>query len=212
MKKLIIFFIYFSTFTLLVFCISSCGAGIPTGDEQTDKKLFVDMGTYSVSYPVGDDWTCRDDKFNRSIIFKRSKQWWTGRVLGETTINIYENTIKADTFTYSEKQFADEYRKNELKNLKEKALNKPEDILIFDTLLNGKKFYCLSYNSDDVTFLFGNVMESMMALHFPSEFNDKHTFYVFLINDTKEADAFTENERGQLYPVLKSSKLKKETF
>jgi hypothetical protein len=198
--------IIFAIFVLSAFCISSCTTGLPSEDEQTDKSLIIDMGSYSVAYPVGDDWSCRKDKFNKSIQFSREKCWWTGVVLGETNILIYENVIKSDTLSLTEKQTADEYRNEEIKNLKQSGQIEPEDQNFCDTMFNGKKFYCLSYGYTEGGLLGmgGKTAEVIMALHFPSNFREKHTFYVFMISDFKQSDALISNDATQLYPVLKS--------
>lgn len=201
--------------TGLAYCLFSCSMGIPTGDEQTNKDLFVDFRTYSVSYPVGDDWTCETDRINELVSFGRYKHWLTGGIVGVTFIKVWKNEIKSDTFSLNEEQTADDYINNELKIMKEEGVKKGqyelEDVLKFDTLINGKKFYCMSYNTSSGSLWEGDDYdsESILALFFPQEFNDKHIFYVFLISDTKRSGNLIGNDANQIYPVLRSFKLKK---
>ncbi len=199
---------FFLCLVLSAFLLASCGAAIPEGDFQTDKNLFVDMGMYSVGYPVGDDWSCKKDKFNKSVKFLRQKTWWTGKVLGETSIKINVNEIKFDSMILDEKKFADEFRKNELEDMREGVAKDQydiNDIINFDTTFSGKKYYCVSYTKSSGNELIGGTnIESILAVFVPPEFGSKRIFYTFLIEDSKELGSFAEMDARQIYPVLKT--------
>ena len=198
----------------LTYCFYSCSMGIPTGDEQTNKDLFVDFRTYSVSYPVGDDWSCTTDRINELVSFSRYKHWLTGVVVGETFIKVWKNEIKSDTFSLNEKQTADDYRNNELKIMKEVGVKKGqyelEDVVLFDTIVNEKKFYCMSYTTTSGSIFSGFTSEAILALYFPPDFKEKKSFYQFLISDGKKRGFWLGIEASQIYPVLKSFNLKKQ--
>jgi hypothetical protein len=138
--------------------------------------------------------------------------WWTGVVLGETSVTVFENEIKNDTSALDEKQVSDVYRKNELEIIKEEGVAKGkfdlDNVTKFDTVFNSKRFYCMGYTSSWGSFFDSMTMESMLALYFPADFSTRHIFYTFLIDDSRKSDSFTENDAGQLYPVLKSFKVK----
>ena len=199
----------------LAYCLSSCSMGIPTGDEQTNKDLFVDFRTYSVSYPVGDDWTCETDRINESVSFKRIKQWdVSGNAIGVTFITVQKNWIKSDTFSLNEEQTADDYRNNELKIMKEVGVKKGqyelEDVVLFDTIVNEKKFYCMSYTTTSGSIFSGFTSEAILALYFPPDFKEKKSFYQFLISDGKKRGFWLGIEASQIYPILKSFNVKKQ--
>jgi len=211
--KLIKFILNLLLMAITMSLISSCGAGLPDWEEQTGKTRLVDMGSYKIRYPVGDDWSCKKDNYHKSVQFTREKVWWSGVVLGETSVIVFENEIKTDSNITDDKLFADEYMKTEIKVLKEENAGKSgfevDDIARFDTLINSKKFYCMTYTTDWGSFLEPMTMESILALYYPPNFSTSHIFYTFLIDDSKKSGSFTENDAGQLYPVLKSFKIKK---
>jgi len=200
-------------FAGLVYCFSSCSGGIPAGDEQTNKDLFVEFRTYSVSYPVGDDWKCEIDRFNESVSFTRDKIELT-TVSGATLIIVQKYRMKSDTFSLNEKQIADDYRKNDLNIIKEEVNKEQyelEDVVLFDTVINEKKFYCMSYDtSREGGNRYGFTAESILAFYFPTDLKERKFFFRFFISDLKKPITFVGNDTGQLYPILKSFILKKQ--
>lgn len=207
-------------------CLSSCGGGLPSGSEQTKKHLPVDMNSYSVSYPVGDDWQCDVKKGIGMITFTRDKSSTSSDIMGvlvgggpkgSTVIDIYENRIVSDTFNLGEKETAEDFMNNELKDMKKKGVKKGlyelEDITKSDTVINGKKFYCMKYELSKIRNDWGAYLnsQSMLALYFPVNYLEVRKFYVFLINDYSNSISIGQ-DAGQLYPVLASFKLKNEVL
>lgn len=206
--------IFFTIYALSAFCISSCTIGLPSGDEQTNKDLFVDMGTFSVSYPAGDDWTCETDKIKKIVSFARYKRWITGSILGTTIISISEELILQDTIKISEKETADRYLNSQLLFMRDEGVKKGkfviQDYKMIDTTINGKKFYCMIYTTSAGSSWEGNEYEteSILVLYLPPDFKDKHKIYVFDISDTKRSGTMIGQNPWQIYPVLRSFILK----
>lgn len=194
--------------------LSSCSVGLPTENEQTNKDLYVDMGSFTISYPAGDDWTCEADKIKKTLTFIRYKRWITGDILGSTIINVFEEHILSDTFKLGEKETAEDYINKQLQVMKDEGVKKGqyelEDVSMLDTVINVKKFYCMRYETSAGSVWEGDNFnaESMLALYLPSDYLEKRRFYVFIIGDSKRSGSLIGQDVGQLYSVLKSFVIK----
>lgn len=198
----------------VMFIFYSCGGGLPSEDETPNKNLLVDMGSYVVGYPAGDDWVIEKDKTKNMVTFTRYKKvWFNINVLGATIIQVYQNYIAADTFKLGETESAEHYIKNELEMMKAGEKDggyEVEKYYMKDTVLYGKKFYCMFYEISGGNMWKGNdiVSENILAVYYPPDFMEKRIFYGFLISDVKRTGSLVGQRKEQIYPVIKSFRVK----
>ncbi len=93
-------------FLVILFC---CVNGIRA---QGDK--IIDMGTYSVRAPKGDDWDIRIEKEKGKVEFSREKgellSFLSGRIQGATLITVFRNWVGWMRWNKSEEETANHYR------------------------------------------------------------------------------------------------------
>ena len=202
----------------------SCGGGLPSGSDHVNRNIPVDMGSYTVNYPAGDDWLCHAEKGIGKVTFTRDKSSTGSDLLGvlaggspegSTVIEIFENRIMSDTFKLAEKDAAEDYMNEELKYMKKNGVKRDmydlEEVIKIDTVINDKKFYGMRYELYNIRNAWGDnfVSENILALYYPANYLETRRFYVFLINDFSNSVAIGR-DAGQLYPVLSGFKLKSE--
>ncbi len=204
----------------------SCGGGLPSGSDHVNRNISVDMVSYTVNYPAGDDWQIRQEKGLKKVTFTRDKSSTGSDLLGvlaggspegSTVIEIYENQIVSDTFNLAEKDAAEDFMNGELKYMKKNGVRQGmydlDKVTKSDTVINEKKFYCLKYELSKIKNTWGAsfASDNILSLYFPVNYLETRRFYVFLINDFSNSIAIGR-DAGQLYPVLAGFKLKTEVL
>ena len=210
----------------ILILINSCGGGLPSGSDRVNRNIPLDMVSYTVNYPAGDNWQCRQEKGIKKVTFTRDKSSTGSDLLGvlaggspegSTVIEIFENQIVSDTFNLAEKDAAEDYMNEELKYMKKNGVKKDmydlEEVIKTDTVINDKKFYCMKYELKNIKNTWGAsfASENILALYYPVNYLETRRFYVFLINDFSNSVAIGR-DAGQLYPVLAGFKLKTEVL
>ena len=211
---------------ILLTILYSCGGGLPSGSDHVNRNIPVDMVSYTVNFPPGDDWQIRQEKGLKKVTFTRDKSSTGSDLLGvlaggspegSTVIEIYENQIVSDTFNLAEKDAAEDFMNGELKFMKKNGVKSGmydlNEVIKTDTVINDKKFYCMKYELSKIRNTWGASFssENILALYFPVNYLETRRFYVFLINDFSNSVAIGR-DAGQLYPVLAGFKLKTEVL
>lgn len=211
---------------ILLTILYSCGGGLPSGSDHINRNTPVDMVSYTVNYPAGDDWQIRKEKGIKKVTFTRDKSSTGSDLLGvlaggspegSTVIEIYENQIVSDTFKLAEKDAAEDFMNGELKYMKKNGVRQGmydlDEVTKTDTVINDKKFYCMKYELSKIKNTWGAsfASDNILALYFPVNYLETRRFYVFLINDFSNSIAIGR-DAGQLYPVLAGFNLKTEVL
>lgn len=212
----------------LIIVFYSCGAGIPSADDQTVKYKPVEMNAYTVSYPIGNGWKSERNRSLNKVTFTRDKSSTSTDIFGvltgagsdgSTYISISENIIKVDSTTlkWGGIETAEDFINSELKIMREegvkKGMFKLRNILKTDTVISGKKFFCMDYDQSEIN-IGGNhnfYAKNKLALYFPENYMEMRKFYVFHISDISNSMTIGM-DTGQLFPVLASFKLKIEVL
>lgn len=217
--------IFFIIFIPLLISLYSCGGGLPSGDERSAVYAPVDMGSYVVNYPAGDKWKMNIERATSKVFFTRDKSSTSSDIFGVLTgagsdgytyITVHENKIVIDTSNIRETEASKDFMENEVKLMRKdvkKELYKIRNIIYTDTVVNGKKFYCMDYEINEFKNSSGHYFyaDCKLALYFPSDFTESRRFYVFLINDFSNSITIGKDS-GQLYSVMASFKLKGEAL
>jgi len=174
-----------------IFCLYSCSTGLPTSDVKTNKNLFVEMESYIVNYPPGNDWQFEIDKIKNMVIFTRYNKIWTGAITGTTVIEVFEVPVISDTFKLGAKETAEHYMNNELRIMKEEGAKSGYELdtaFMSDKVLNDKKFYFMHYIISGGSRWEGNYfsLESTLALYFPPDYPEKRKFYGFIVSNSQD--------------------------
>ena len=220
----------FTKAVFLILCIPflaliySCESGLLSGSDHLIRSNPVDMGSYTVSFPAGDDWQCRTEKSISKITLTRSKSSAGGDLLGvlaagnpegSTVIEISENRILSDSFKLAVKDAAEDYMNEELNYMNKNGIKGDmydiEEVAMTDTVINDKIFYCMKYELSNIKNNRGAYFSSdnLLALYYPANYPETRRFYVFMINDYSNSIAIGRDAE-QLYSVLAAFKLKTE--
>jgi hypothetical protein len=113
----------------------------------------------------------------------------------------------------SEEEVANDYRGGEVMNMEVMGVNPGKyelhDVKNDVTTMNGKKLYSLSYRKMGGAWFGANkVEEAVLYLYFPSDFKEKHLFYLFLISEFHELDPAKKADLTPIDPVITSFRLK----
>ncbi len=222
----------FTEAVFLILCIPflaliySCESGLLSGSDHVIRNNPVDMGSYTVSFPAGDDWQCRTEKSFSRITLTRNKSSVGGDLLGvlaagnpegSTVIEISENRILSDSFILAVKDAAEDYMNEELNYMNNNgAKGDMYDIVEVaktDTVINDKIFYCMKYELSNIKNNRGAYFTSdnLLALYYPVDYPETRRFYVFMINDYSNS-ILIGRDAGQLYTLLADFKLKTEVL
>ena len=223
---IIIIQLLFSCATSMQKYVRESPAGAPCQTE------VIDMGYYSIKAPSGQNWGIEIDKEKRIVKFQKLKIWaLSGKILGSTLILVTENKRLQDKWYLSEEEIADDYRNLEEKIMLEEGVKKGEyklkEVKKETTIIDEKKFYTMSYKTTRGTWgeMIGSsipagvagspllmkapiAVENKIYLYFPTDFKEKHHFFVFLISEAYERGSVISIDLKQIYPVINSLKIK----
>jgi hypothetical protein len=200
-------------FPLLALLLGGC-ATTPSGSPGgTGGGKVIDLGDFAVTAPSGDDWVVQVDTQGKAVKFARQKTWWTGKVLGATTISVLQNKVSKDAPLLDEEAEANRYREQEEQVMVERGvkagLYRLSDVRNEAVTLDGRRYYLLRYKTDIPMEGIDWIAESVLYVHYPADFGESRVFYVFQVSDSKENYSGKTIDTGQIEPVLRSFRLKR---
>ncbi len=195
--------------------------------QRVKSGETINMGSYTVNVPPGDDWQIQIDKERETLIFEKEKGKGM-RVLGQllggasitrgtTLVKIFRNGVMDPSkWHLSEEEIADDYRNNEEKIVSmggdEEEKYKLEDVKKGITTVEGRRFYFLSYKATTGSWMGSlkgpsKTVEATLYLFFPPDFRFNHIFYGFLINESYLRGNLLTVDLTQIHPVIKSFRI-----
>jgi hypothetical protein len=195
--------------------------------QRVKEGETINMGSYTVNVPPGDDWQIQIDKEREAVIFVKEKGKGM-RVLGQllggnsirrgtTLIQIFRNAIMDPSKWYlSEEEIADDYRNSEENIVSmgedEKEEYKLEDVKKGITTVEGRRLYFLSYKATTGHWMGSlkgpsKAVEATLYLFFPPDFRYNHIFYGFLINESYLQGNLITVDLTIIYPVINSFRI-----
>jgi hypothetical protein len=173
----------------------------------------VDLGDFAVTAPPGDGWLVEVAPQGMAVTFTRQKTWFTGKVLGVTTITVLQNSVTGDAPLLGEEAEANRCRDQEeqimveqgVKTGKYRLSGVPTEVVTLD----GRRYDLLRYKSATPRPGLDWVGESVLYVHYPAGFGERRVFYEFLIGDSKESGSLTTIDTSQIEPVVRSFRLKR---
>src|SRR6266498_2960282 len=178
-----------------------------------DKDLITDAGNYTFNAPPGKNWEVKIEKEEDRVTFSKQPKSYFIRKLPLTTIHVVQNKVLQEKQNLSEEEIADDVRKNEefgmfiggpLSGKYILTDCKNDTVTIYD-----KKIYIMSYkNSGGSGFGKDKVGEFILHIYFPSEFKEKHIFYMIVIGEIHEIAKTKETDFAIVYPIINSLRSK----
>jgi ankyrin repeat protein len=189
--------------------------------QKESKERVIDMGSFTVNQPPGEDWGTRvfRDKGVVAFIKEEGKpmrvfgQIMTGRtkIRGITLIQVNSYIAPPQKWDLNEEKMADEVRKQEENTMIEKGVKKGqyklEDVKKDMAIIGGKKLYFMSYKATiGKAFLSSDpkAVETVIYFYFPQDFEKRHNFYSFLISTSYIRGHFVKVDLTQIHPVINS--------
>ncbi len=201
--KAILFFVFF-----FILILATTQPAYPE-----NKDLIIDAGSYTFRAPPGENWEVKIEKEKSSVIISKQPRSFFGSKLPLTTIYVVQNNVLQEKQNLSEHKIADEVRKNEEMGM---FLGGPISGKYFltdcknDTITIGETLiYTMSYkNSGGSGFGKDKVGEFILHLYFPSEFKEKHIFYMIVIGEIHDIAKTKETDFTVVYPIINSLRSK----
>lgn len=199
MKKLKGPMVMFGALLLLTSCATSSQFQHAKGGQ------VIEMKTYTVAVPPGDEWVLQTDEGRTSVEFLREE------MKGHSTlIKVLLNIPTRWRNFLSEEELADDVRSREEKDMIERGVKtgeyKLEEVKKGNADIGGKQLYTMSYR----TVKENKAAENVLYVYFPPEFREDRIFYEFLISQAYIQDASggvqTTPDMKLVYPVIESFK------
>jgi ankyrin repeat protein len=190
--------------------------------QMESKERVIDMGSFTVNQPPGEDWATKVDKTKGVVAFIKEEgkgmrvfgEIMTGRTMirGITLIQVNSYIAPPQKWNLNEEKMADNVRNQEESTMIEEGVKKGqyklEDVKKDVTTIGGKKLYFMSYKAITGSWLSlkGNpkVVEAVIYFYFPQDFEKKHNFYSFLISTSYIRGNLVKVDLTQIYPVINS--------
>jgi hypothetical protein len=200
---------------LLVILSFLFACSTPQSLNQESKERTIDMDSYTVDLPSGENWKVEIDKRVGSVRFLKQPKSLFGRGgLPTTMIQVsYNWVVEEKMWQLSEEDIANDYRDGEVANMTMAGVL-PGSYELHDakkdiTTLDGKKLYTLSYKQmGGKWFGTDKISESILYMYFPSSFKETHTFYLFLISELHKREKEIAADLTPIFQVIKSLRLK----
>ena len=190
----------------------SCATTLP-GRQYTQGNI-IDVGHFSVIGPPGDGWFVNIQKRQGEVKFeKRNLSQSTGLINASTTMIVSRRRVEDKKLrSLSEEEFADAYREDEWQSLIKVSGKKgmPEyfDVKKGTTAIGDKKIYYMSYRASGWIKAVKHTCEGMLYLFLPADFEERHFFYWFWIEQIIAEDYLGGFDLTPIIPVINSLQLK----
>jgi len=190
--------------------------------QKESNERVIDMGSFTVNQPPGEDWETRVFKDKGVVAFIKEEgksmrafgQVMTGKTIirGITLIQVNAYIAPPQKWNLNEEKMADDVRNQEESTMIEEGVKKGqyrlEDVKKDVTTIGGKKLYFMSYKTTTGSWLplKGNpkVIEVVIHFYFPQDFEKKRNFYSFLISTSYLRGNFVKVDSTQIYSVINS--------
>jgi len=188
--------------------------------QKESKERVIDIGSFTVSQPPGEDWRTRVFKDKGVIEFTKEEgkpmrilgQIMTGRtkIRGITLIQVNSYIAPPRNWNLNEEKMADEVRKQEESTMIEEGVKKYQyelkEVKKDIAIIGGKKLYFMSYKTTKgkVFWEEAKVVETVIYYYFPQDFEKRHNFYSFLISTGYIRGHFVKVDLTQIHPVINS--------
>lgn len=190
--------------------------------QKESKESVIEMGSFTVNHPPGEDWQTRVFK-DKGVVAFIKEEGKTMRVFGEimagktiirgiTLIQVNSYMAPPQKWNLNEEKMADDIRKQEEKTMIEEGVKKGqyelEDVKKDVATVGGRKLYFMSYKAIVGSWLSlkGNpkVVEAVIYFYFPQDFEKRRNFYSFLITTSYIRGNFVKVDLTQIFPVINS--------
>lgn len=179
--------------------------------QEAVHGRVVDVGTFTIEAPEGDDWNTTVDKEHGYAEFSRGKQkllsFFTSGAGGGTIIKVFTDRPMAGApgiWLMNESQVADYYRDNEVSRMEGAGLRTgytTSDVRKDTVRIDGTLYYFLSYTNQKGTV----AVESILYLCFPPGFAKSRELFGFLVSESFRAGSiFASKDLEQIKPIMKS--------
>lgn len=190
------------TKTLLIILVLSLLLSCAT---QYIKGSIIDTDHFSVTGPPVDGWNVNVKKDPAIVDFRKASKDET------TLIKVLRNWVADKNFWHlSEEQVANHYRDGEEGDMKlrgeMKGLYHLSDVKRGTTMIGDKKVYFMSYRTSGIRDKV--VSDAVLYLFFPADFQERHSFYVFVINHSYAQGKLDKGNLTPIIPVIESLKIK----
>jgi hypothetical protein len=180
-----------------------------------DKSRTIDLGSYTVDLPPGENWNVKIDKNAGRVLFvKKPTSLFGGEGFNETRIQVSYNWVANENMWHlSEEEIANNYRDGEVNNMMMLGVLQGKyelhDVKKSTKHFDGKKLYTLSYKQMGGEWIGTDIiLESILYMYFPPSFKETHTFYLFLICEVCRLDKRIPADLTAILPVIESLRLK----
>lgn len=200
---------------VILFFLFACSASPPQSIKTEGMGRTIDIGSYTVDQPYGENWTIKINKQAGKVQFiKQSKALFGAGGLPSTMIQVsYNSVVQKNMWQMTEEEIANDYRDGEIDNMTFRGilpgLYELHDVKKDIITLDGKTFYTLSYKQMGGRW-FGTdkFAESILYLYFPPSFKETHRFYLFLITEWHKRDKKLTAHLTPIIPIIKGFRLK----
>lgn len=178
-----------------------------TKESSIAGGQVVDMGTYLINAPLGEEWKIQMNKTNGMVIFKQ-----IGAGGKFTVITILPRPLNPGKENQTEDNIANMILSYEEKTMRERGAARsyaPTDLSREITTIGGKKLYVMNYAIMDRSLRAPVEIKYSMFLYLPPDLKQKRVCYTFLIGEAyKIGESVYEADLTKIFPVINSFQTK----
>lgn len=202
-------FLRYTNLLIMLLFLFSCAT--PQSINQQGKERTIDMGNYTVDLPPGENWNVKIDRGTDRVRFlKQPKSLFGGGGLPTTMIQVSYNWVTQEKmWQWSEDEIANDYINGEINNSMTAGVfpgsYELHDVKKDVTIIDEKKLYTLSYKQmGGEWYSTDKISESILYMYFPSNFKEKHMFYLLIITELNKRDRQATTDLTSILPVIRS--------
>ena len=165
----------------LVIIFSAFSVSIAQKAKSIKGNTTLELAGYSVVSPSGDDWKYFIIPDRNTVQFMYESSNFLNGKENSTFVVVFKDSLLSE-IDKSEREYADEFLKENLNGFKSQEHMNVKRSKNFDTTIAGRNFYAMSSSADDLGIAIPcTYADNLFFIHFPDDFKTTKTFYQFVI-------------------------------
>jgi hypothetical protein len=197
---------------LVIACAILAAPTYSLGIEEAGSATVIEMERYAVQSKLSDEWDVNTHPEHQVVEFVHveKKGWKTVR--SRTMVIVERDTSRMYEGPHSERWIADSYRRAEESNMIAQGVMQGmyqlKDVAKSEMDIHEKHFYTMTYTQ----YFDSHIGHGYLFLHFPSAFQEKKIFYVFLFSEIKPLTDEIETDLSDFYSIIEGFHIKENNI